>query len=430
MAFAKPTVNDVVRRLAGVMPAANSLWEFEDLLLHFLSREFPELSDPERRKLAADTSNFGILQKFMEEPLVEDIMINGLNHIFVCDSRKGMIESDVKFNSYDELDDFIKKLLLFSGKAELHRINDFYVPGGARANIIYSPFGPQITIRRFKQVPPSIIDLIDWGMLDFQIAAQLWLYVDGLGVKPANMLITGGPAAGKTTLLNAMFSFMPEGQRIVVCEDTLELNTKTEKNCSRLVSGDGVSLEDLVKNSLRMRPDRIVVGEVRGAEAMDMMTAMNVGRVCMGTLHAGSAREAILRLQSAPMSVPVQSIPLIDIIVSTGRFIQNGKMFRMITGISEISGIESGKVLLADRYSFDFKTRRLVETSPSVVYRDRLAFASGVQPKALMENIKVREAILRELKRQGITSLEAISSFCKAYHETPAEALKEYKFKV
>ena len=152
--------------------------------------------------------------------------------------------------------------------------------------------------------PLSIIDLIRRGTMSYEAAGQLWLYMEGLSIRPANIIISGGPGTGKTTLLNALLSFIPEKDRLVVIEDTLELNTFMEDSCSRLETDDELTLSDLVKNSLRMRPERIIVGEVRGAEARDMITAVNIGKYCMGTIHALSARETITRLHNEPMNVP------------------------------------------------------------------------------------------------------------------------------
>jgi len=133
-----------------------------------------------------------------------------------------------------------------------------------RANIVYSPLGPEITIAKIRSQPLSIIDLINNGTLSCEIAALFWLYIEGLRVKLANIMISGGPGSGKTTLLNALLSFISADQHIVVIEDTLELMTGWIPNASRLESTEELTLADLVKNSLRMRPERIIIGETRG----------------------------------------------------------------------------------------------------------------------------------------------------------------------
>lgn len=192
-------------------------------------------------------------------------MVNSLNPIFIHVIKKGLVKTDKRFPNLEELNLFINKLIVFSGRQKMGAINNVELQDiEGRVNIVFSPFGPQITITRTKELPLSIIDLIEGNALSCDLAAQLWLYVEGLGIKPANIIISGGPGSGKTTLLNALFSFIPARDRLVLIEDTLELNTKLEENCARLASDECLSMEDLVKNSLRMRPDRIIVGEVRG----------------------------------------------------------------------------------------------------------------------------------------------------------------------
>ena len=196
-----------------------------------------------------------------------------------------------------------------------------------RVNIAISSFGPQLTITKAKLSPLSIVDLVTRGTLNYEVAAQLWLYLEGMSIRPANIIIAGGPGVGKTTLLNALFSFIPLGDRVVVIEDTLELNTFLDDSCSRLESDDELSLADLVKNSLRMRPERIVIGEVRGEEARDMMTAANIGKYCIGTMHALTSREAIIRLQNEPMNIPEMLVNLIDVFIVLKRYHVDNKVF-------------------------------------------------------------------------------------------------------
>jgi len=266
---------------------------------------FPPLTKPQCHDFLQTFLSYDLIEEFLEDPTIEDIMINSTGPIFVHRTGQGLTKTEKRFDTHRALAIFVKKLVVFAGRTEVDPINDvelFQIRG--RVNIIHSPFGPQITITRGKAQPFTVLQLIDSDMMTYELAAQLWMYVEGLQVRPANLLIAGGPGSGKTTLLNALLSFIPRQDRVVTIEDTLELNTTCLENCSRLESCRRVTMPELVKNSVRMRPDRILVGEVRGAEAHDLMTVVNLGKYSMGTLHASSARETILRLQNEPMNVP------------------------------------------------------------------------------------------------------------------------------
>jgi len=370
--------------------------------------------------------SYGIIDEFLQDPEVEDIMINSLSPIYIHKTSQGLIKTDRRFESPEELELFIKKLVVFSGRRNVRKINNIELSEiKGRVNIIYSPFGPQITITRAKEKPLSIIDLIENNTLTSQIAGQLWLYVEGLGVRPANLLISGGPGAGKTTLLNALFSFIPASDRLVIIEDTLELNTDYEENCSRLESDEDLTLADLVKNSLRMRPDRIIIGEVRGKEAQDMMTAMNIGKYCMGTLHASTARETIMRLQNEPMNVPEVLINLIDVIIIMKRFHIKGQVFRALGEIVETAGMERKMVLLSQLWSYDPIKRQFHETMVSSIYRDRLAQMSNRTSREIIDEIRIRGKVLNALLERNIKDISEVSRFCRDFINDPYNTVKQ-----
>lgn len=360
--------------------------------------------------------SYGIIDEFLKDPDVEDIMINHLSPIYIRKTKQGMIKTDQKFSSREELDLFIKKLIIFSGRKTTNKINNVELSEiKGRANIVYSPFGPQITLTRAKENALSIIDLIKSGTLNTQLAAQLWLYVEGLNVKPGNIIISGGPGTGKTTLLNSLLSFIPEYERIVVIEDTLELNTGISDNCSRLESDEDASLADLVKNSLRMRPDRIIVGEVRGKEAQDLMTAMNIGKYCMGTLHASTARETIMRLENEPMNVPEVLINLVDVFVIMRRNNIDGRIQRVVGELVETAGMEKRMVLLSSLWSYDLAKAQFQDLAISSIYRDRLSQISGINAKDIIHELKLRTNFMHILLEKNITDIKEVSKLCRKY---------------
>jgi len=370
--------------------------------------------------------SYGIIEEFLQDPEVEDIMINSLGPIYIHKTSQGLIKTDKRFESREELELLIKKLVIFSGRRTVRKVNNIELSEiKGRVNIIYSPFGPQITITRAKEKPLSIIHLIENHTLNAQIAGQLWLYVEGLGIRPANILISGGPGAGKTTLLNALFSFIPASERLVIIEDTLELNTDYEENCSRLESDEDLTLADLVKNALRMRPDRIIIGEVRGKEAQDMMTAMNIGKYCMGTLHASTSRETIMRLENEPMNVPEVLINLIDVIIIMKRYNIKGQVFRALGEIVETAGMEKKMILLSQLWSYDPIKRQFHESMVSSIYRDKLAQMSNRSSKEIIDEIRLRGRVLNALLERNIKDIAEVSKFCRDFNKDPYNTVKQ-----
>lgn len=380
----------------------------------------------EMEKFFNEFLSFDLIDEFLNDPEVEDIMINSLGPIYIHKTARGLIKTEKSFQTKEELDLFIKKLVIFSGRHSVKKINNIELSEiKGRANIATSPFGPQVTITRAKEKPLSIIDLIANNTLSPAIAAQLWLYVEGLSIKPANVIISGGPGSGKTTLLNALFSFIPSHDRLVVIEDTLELNSNYEENCARLESDEDMNLADLVKNSLRMRPDRIIVGEVRGHEARDMMTAMNIGKYCMGTLHASTARETVMRIENEPMNVPKVLLNLIDVIIIMRRFQVKGEVYRVVAEIVETAGVEKDKILLSNLWSFDPSNRQFKDSMVSSIYRDELAEISGKTPREILNEITLRSHILKAMQDKGINDIQDVSRICRLYAFNPQRVIKD-----
>jgi flagellar protein FlaI len=263
-----------------------------------------------------------------------------------------------------------------------------------------------------------------------KLAAFLWLVVEGLRTKPANILIQGGTASGKTTTLNTLSYFIPQNERILSIEDTLEVNLKhdhwipMETKPPESGSKNEVTMDDLLKNALRMRPDRIIMGEIRAMEALTFFTAMNTGHEgCMATIHANSAREALTRLQSHPMNVSDVMIPALDLIVAQKRQVEKGKLIRRIFEVAEIGGREGDKIL----------TNTLFEYNPSIDTLEvkllngriiqELSSLTNLSIKEIDSEIDRREALLDSITKSNLTQ-NGIHEVVQLYYNDPEEAIE------
>ena len=306
---------------------------------------------------------FGPLQDLLDDPNISEIMVNGLDKIFV--ETKGTIQiSNRKFDSIEQLTRVIDRMVRTSGRRvdQSSPIVDARLPDGSRLNVVLPPLaidGPSITIRKFTSDKLTLTHLVNQGALSDDAARFLQRAVS----EKANLLVSGGTGTGKTTILNILSSCIARHERVITVEDAVEL-TLDLPNLIRLETrpanseGSGeVSIRDLVRNSLRMRPDRIVVGEVRGAEALDMLQAMNTGHEgSLSTLHANTSRDALRRLETmvflGGVDLPLRAIreqiaSAVDIIVQLTRD-ASGKRF--VSSITEIVGMEGDVVSTADLF--------------------------------------------------------------------------------
>jgi flagellar protein FlaI len=378
--------------------------------------------------------SLGKVTPFIFSEDLEEIMVVGKDlPVFVYDRFKGMIKTDVSL-SEDEIREVIEKIGRYAGRAvgPDNPLLDARLPDGSRVNATLqsvSPKGSSITIRRFKSTPLNILDLIKFDTIDLALTSFLWLVVDGLGVKPANILIVGGTASGKTTTLNTLSGFIPESQRIVSIEDTQELSLEHENWVpleTKPPSPGGeneVTMDDLLKNALRMRPDRIIVGEVRGREALSLFSAMNTGHDgCMATIHANSCREALTRIQSHPMLVPDIMIPALDLIVAQKRYTKGQKLYRRIVEVAEVAGREGDQVLLNTLFTYDTKIDRLNTNIMNGRIIQELASLTGFSVKELNEEISKREVILDTMMDYELSNTE-IATVIKGYYSDPDSAI-------
>lgn len=313
-----------------------------------------------------EMTGFGPIQPLLDDPDVSEVMVNGPKKVFIEKGGK-LTKSGVTFDDDDHVERIIDRIILPLGRrvdADSPTV-DARLPDGSRVNAIIRPVaidGPSITIRKFKKDKLTIQQLVEFGSMTQNMADFLRACV----LAHLNIVISGGTGSGKTTLLNVLSSFIQEEERIVTIEDAAELQlqqdhvVRLETKVSNTDGRGEVSIRDLVRNSLRMRPDRIVVGECRGGEALDMLQAMNTGHDgSLTTLHANTPRDALSRLETMvlmsgmdlPLKVVRQQISsAVDLIVQQTR-LKDGA--RRVTAITEVVGMEGDTVVMTDIFKFE-----------------------------------------------------------------------------
>jgi pilus assembly protein CpaF len=360
----------VLRQLGEFEKGMNSdASRIEDCLQDIYHRASIQLDAEQKISLMADVINevngFGPIQPLLDDPAVTEVMVNGPKHIYIEKSGK-LQKTDVCFDDNAHVVRVIEKIVLPLGRridAESPTV-DARLPDGSRVNAVVPPVaidGPSLTIRKFSKESLTVTNLIEFGSITEMAAKFLRACVEA----KLNVIISGGTGSGKTTLLNILSGFIPATDRIVTIEDSAELQlqqdhvVRLETQPPNIEHQNEVSIRDLVRNSLRMRPDRIVVGEVRGGEAIDMLQAMNTGHDgSLTTLHANSPRDGLSRLETmammSGMDLPIRVIreqiaSAVDVIVQQSRFADGT---RKVTYITEVSGMEGDTIVMTDVFKF------------------------------------------------------------------------------
>lgn len=340
-------------------------------LSRIVETEQVALTTNERNRLiteiGADVLGFGPLEPLLDDVHVSEIMVNRYDQIYV--ERAGRLyESRSRFTSEAQLRRVIERIVSRVGRRidESSPLVDARLEDGSRVNAIIPPLavdGSSLTIRKFSRTPFTVDDLIGFDTLTREMSTLL----DAAVRAKLNILVSGGTGTGKTTLLNVLSAFIPGDERIITIEDAVELQlqqdhvVRLESRPSNIEGRGEITIRDLVRNSLRMRPDRIVIGEVRGGESLDMLQAMNTGHEgSISTIHANSPRDALARLETlvlmAGMDLPLRAIreqiaSAIDVIVQISR-LRDGT--RRVVSITEVQGMEGDIVTMQDAYAFDF----------------------------------------------------------------------------
>lgn len=364
-------IDETHREVAAVLAKMDSVTEaeVESIIDEFITENHPEIGRIDRSYIIKSVQNeitgLGPLEELIGDETISEIMVNGPGQVYV--ERKGkLVLSDVKFQDEEHVRRIIDRIVSPLGRRidDSNPMVDARLKDGSRVNAIIPPLalcGSTITIRKFSDTPLTIGNLMNFGSLSPEMAGFLEAGVRG----KLNILVSGGTGSGKTTLLNVLSAFIPHDERIVTIEDAAELKlmqdhvVSLESRPANLEGVGAITIRDLVRNALRMRPDRIVVGEVRGGETLDMLQAMNTGHDgSLTTAHANSARDALARIETmvmmAGMDLPVTAIRqqvagALDLIVQQAR-LRDGS--RKITSICEITGMEGDIITTQEIFRF------------------------------------------------------------------------------
>ncbi len=368
----------------------------------YARKNFLTLQDQEELEqyLFDSLRKLDVLQELLDDPEITEIMVNGAEHIFY--EKKGQLyASDKKFTSGEKLQDVIQQIAGINNRMinEASPIVDTRLKDGSRVNIVLHPIaidGSAISIRKFPERPFLMKDLIEMGAISDEAAD----FLRALVLSGYNIFISGGTGSGKTTFLNALSQFIPNDERIITIEDSAELQLIDKPNLVRLETRNAntegvipITIRDLIKTALRMRPSRLIVGECRGAEALDVLQAMNTGHDgSLSTGHANSCKDMLVRLETMVlmgMELPLSAIRSqiasgIDILVHLGRLRDKS---RKVLSITEILGYSEGEILLNDIYCFTEQKKSECRVQGSLVHVGTLKNTEKLERTGLLDGI-------------------------------------------
>ena len=343
--------------------------KIEEIVLERIGTEYCSIQQRVSivQQVYSSIRGFGLLDSIISDDTITEVMINGPDNVFIEQNGR-LFKMDKHFESQRKLEDVIQRIVGLAGR-EVNQANpicDTRLPDGSRVNVVLPPIalcGPTLTIRKFSKTPMTIEKLIQYGSITQEIADKLEILVRA----KYNIFISGGTGSGKTTFLNALSNYIPKDERVITIEDSAELQITGVDNLVSLetrnanTSGAGqITIRDLIKSSLRMRPERIIVGEVRGGEALDMLQAMNTGHDgLLSTVHANSTQDMLSRLETMVLQgaegLPLEAIKqqiasAVDIIIHLSRLRDKSRKTMEIT---EVVGVENGQIILNPLYKFE-----------------------------------------------------------------------------
>jgi len=377
--------------------------------------------------LQKDVAGFGLIDSIMHDLNIEDVSCSGIGDpIYVWHRNYDSIKTNIKFDTHEKLNSFVSRIVFRAGKhiSSAHPITDLALQGNHRLSVLYekevTPKGTSFTIRKFREDPYTIIDLINFGTMDVQVAAYIWMLVESR----FSCIIIGSTGSGKTTILNAITGLANPDNKIFTVEDVAEININ-HKNWFALVTrtgfgerGEGeIDLFDLVKAGMRHRPDYIVVGEIRGSEAYVMFQAMATGHGGLCTIHADSLESAIKRLQQKPMEIPVSYIPLMNcgIVIKRVKDRSSGSTARKAVMISEISSATKLNPVFRWNPKSDYFDNNL---NQSILFQ-KIADSSGQEMDQVLDEYQRRVTVLQWMVENDVHNYTKVAEVVNRYYRDP-----------
>ena len=400
-----------------------------------LFQDYP-LASMEKVKyyLERDIAGFGLIDSIMHDPNIEDVSCSGIETpLYVWHRKYDSIPCNIKFED-EKLNSFVSRIVFRAGKhiSSAYPISDLALEGNHRISVLYqkevTPKGTSFTIRKFKQDPYSVVDLISFGTISVDIAAYLWMLMEA----KMSIMVIGSTGSGKTTILNAITGLVNPDYKIFSVEDVAEINIKHENWFSLVArtgfgpNGEGeIGLYDLIKSGVRHRPDYIVVGEIRGSEAYVMFQAMATGHGGLCTMHADSLESACKRLQQKPMDIPPSYLSLMNCAIVIRRVKgQDGKSIRKAISVQEINTADS----YHSAFKWDPKSDYFNAQLENSVMLNRIAEQTGRDIDLVFEEYEKRKIVLKWLLQHGIRSYAKVAENIGKYYREPETLMKKIEY--
>ncbi len=410
--------------------------KFRDQAMELLEEELPETSDRSKKILIGNIVHemlgLGDIEVLLNDQHLEEIVINGATEpAWVYHKELGWMKSDIEFEDEDQIYNYASEIGRRVGKniSSLHPLLDAHLPSGDRTNATLYPISTQgntITIRKFARDPWTITDFIENGTINREVAAFLWLCLQ----YELNIIVSGGTGAGKTSLLNVLMPFIPPNQRILSIEDTREVQLPEFLHWVPLTTREpnpegkgGVSMLDLLVNALRMRPDRILVGEIRRKRQAEVLfEAMHTGHSVYSTLHADTAEQTVRRLVNPPIDVPKTMVDAVD--VNVVMFRDRRRNFRRVMEVAEVTEEDDDEIGADLLYEWHSKEDKFEQSQESQSIFETLKLHTGLTREEINEDLEQKRNVLEWMQNHDINTVDTVGKIVAEYYSDREEVVE------